>query len=73
MRPEKLLQDKGGKAAGVCSSSTKQVKAGGETKAKTMVVGGPDWERGLGVPIWNVKEDCQDCKKYHYHSSQCDR
>lgn len=23
MRPEKLLQDKGGKAAGVCSSSTK--------------------------------------------------
>ncbi|KAG0713587.1 hypothetical protein GWK47_015881 [Chionoecetes opilio] len=71
---EAVAKLKGGKAAGVCNISAELLKAGVEAmirglhavltavwQSRTIP---PDWKRGLVVPIWKGKGDCQDCNNY---------
>ena len=65
---------RGGKAAGICNINAELLKAGGKamihglhavlTAVWHSVTIPPDWKRGLVIPIWQGKEDRQDCNNY---------
>ena len=65
---------RGGKAPGVCNISAELLKAEGEAMIRGLhavltavwQIGTvpSDWKRGLVIPIWKGKGDCQDCNNY---------
>ena len=71
---EAVAKLEGGKAASVCNISTELLKAGAVASSRglhavlTAVCHSgtipPDWKKGLVIPIWKRKGDCQDCNNY---------
>ena len=67
-------QLKCGKALGICGIHAELLKAGGNAalmsvhavlcSAWNTGINPTDWKRGLFVPLWKGKGDCQDCNNY---------
>ena len=69
-----MNQLKGGKAPGICGIHIELLKAGGNAvlmslhavlcSAWNTDIISTDWKRGLVVPLWKGKGDCQDYNNY---------
>ena len=65
---------KWGKAPGICGIHAELLKAGGNAALMSLHavlcsvwntgIIPTDWKRGLVVPLWKGKGDCQDCNNY---------